>query len=183
MDKIALICIICGCILLLLIVAIIFIRRSNKKRFNKLQENLKKYKAEKESLENDNKITLSKDEEEIDTGEVKQNPIANEESENKTLKPIIEDFDFKPQNTKKTNQNNTNSIQSDNDFNQLDFLNQIRINKNSNRQQKKDDFEEFLDEHAYSRRIINKDIMSKIKNLPPEIKALILSNVFNKYDE
>ena len=39
MNTIALICIICGGILLLFIVAIIFIRRSNKKRFQKLSHN------------------------------------------------------------------------------------------------------------------------------------------------
>ena len=49
--------------------------------------------------------------------------------------------------------------------------------------EKTDDFEDFMNEHAYSRRIFNKDLLSKLRDLPPEIKAVILSNVFNKYDD
>ena len=45
------------------------------------------------------------------------------------------------------------------------------------------EFEDFLNEHALSRRILNKDILEKLKDLPPDIKAIILSNVFNKYDD
>ena len=59
---------------------------------------------------------------------------------------------------------------------------ELEKNLNSSKYMKKDEFEEFLDEHAYSRRIINKDLMNKLKSLPPEVKAVLLSNLFNRYD-
>ena len=40
-----------------------------------------------------------------------------------------------------------------------------------------------MNEHSYTRKILDNDIIDKLKNLPPEVKAIILSNVFNKYDD
>ena len=51
MSSTLLYCIIGGAVLLALIVATIFIRRSNKKRFQRLQENINKYKKENEEFD------------------------------------------------------------------------------------------------------------------------------------
>lgn len=198
MSMPILIGIICGGVLILLIIPIIFIRKANKKRFKKLQENLKKYKQEKEELEHDDKITLSKDPTEPDpfkTLEEKPEEKADKkenkaESANKNG-PIIEDYVTSSQTKSQARRDQTirttMTKQPRNVENKslADFFasERAKINQSSAKSEQKDDFEEFLDEHAYSRRILNKDILSKIKDLPPEIKAVILSNVFNKYDD
>lgn len=64
MSTTALICIICAGVLLFFILMIVLIRKSNKKRFNKLQENINKYKQENQEFDKNNKITLSKEAEE-----------------------------------------------------------------------------------------------------------------------
>lgn len=183
MDTVTLLCIIGGGVLLLVIIAIIFIRRTNKKRFNKLQENLDKYKAENKEFEHNAKITLAKDENKGEQTQIEgndQQPKIEEQKE----EPLIEEYDEEPLPTNFGQSTRKNS--SDSDFEKFLRENGIRphrTNKCNNATQNDDDFEEFLDEHAYSRRILNKDIMNKLKDLPPEIKAVILSNVFNKYED
>lgn len=191
MNTIALICIICGGILLLFIVAIIFIRRSNKKRFQRLQENLNKYKEENKNFEQDNKITLSKEPEAPqneniiqETREPADIKLENTQQENteKSQQPIIEEYDGwhdEPKEYKRKPQSISNE-----DFFKDELRKFIETNEKSKKKpDKTDDFEDFMNEHAYSRRIFNKDLLSKLRDLPPEIKAVILSNVFNKYDD
>ena len=191
MNTIALICIICGGILLLFIVAIIFIRRSNKKRFQRLQENLNKYKEENKNFEKDNKITLSKEPEAPQNESVTQETrepadikLENTQQENteKSQQPIIEEYDGwhdEPKEYKRKPQSISNE-----DFFKDELRKFIETNEKSKKKpEKTDDFEDFMNEHAYSRRIFNKDLLSKLRDLPPEIKAVILSNVFNKYDD
>lgn len=191
MNTIALICIICGGILLLFIVAIIFIRRSNKKRFQRLQENLNKYKEENKNFEQDNKITLSKEPEAPQNENIIQEinepadiKLENTQQENteKSQQPIIEEYDGwhdEPKEYKRKPQSISNE-----DFFKDELRKFIETNEKSKKKpEKTDDFEDFMNEHAYSRRIFNKDLLSKLRDLPPEIKAVILSNVFNKYDD
>ena len=170
MSTTALICIICAGVLLFFILMIVLIRRSNKKRFNKLQENINKYKQENQEFDKNNKITLSKEAEE-------PKEQAPEESAQPKEEPVIEEYIddrfLRKQPQREHMNRRTMPARNPN----------LQMQNNRNFSQKQDDFEQFLDEHAYSRRILNKDILSKIKDLPPEVKAVILSNVFNKYDD
>lgn len=168
MSTTALICIICAGVLLFFILMIVFIRRSNKKRFNKLQENINKYKQENQEFDKNNKITLSKEAEEPKEQAQEENAQPKEE-------PVIEEYidDRFLRNQPQREHMNRRTMPARNP----------NLQMQNNRNFKQDDFEQFLDEHAYSRRILNKDILSKIKDLPPEVKAVILSNVFNKYDD
>lgn len=169
MSSTLLYCIIGGAVLLALIVATIFIRRSNKKRFQRLQENINKYKKENEAFDNDNRIVLSKDEPESEKQEAQ--PVAHIKPEN----AVIEDYYEEP--PKPINQNRNRS-------NQYNYRrNNIKNAVKSQNQNEDDDFEQFLNEHSYSRKILSGDLISKLQDLPPEIKAVILSNVFNKYDD
>ena len=170
MSATALICIICAGVLLFFILMIVLIRRSNKKRFNKLQENINKYKQENQEFDKNNKITLSKEAEEPKEQVQEENAQPKEE-------PVIEEYidDRFLRNQPQREHMNRRTMPARNP--------NLQMQNNRNFSQKQDDFEQFLDEHAYSRRILNKDILSKIKDLPPEVKAVILSNVFNKYDD
>ena len=168
MSTTALICIIGAGVLLFFILMIVLIRRSNKKRFNKLQENINKYKQENQEFDKNNKITLSKEAEE-------PKEQAQEENAQQKEEPVIEEYidDRFLRNQPQRERINRRTMPARNP----------NLQMQNNRNFKQDDFERFLDEHAYSRRILNKDILSKIKDLPPEVKAVILSNVFNKYDD
>ena len=169
MSSTLLYCIIGGAVLLALIVATIFIRRSNKKRFQRLQENINKYKKENEAFDNDNRIVLSKDEPESEKQEAQ--PVVHTKPEN----AVIEDYYEEP--PKPINQNRNRS-------NQYNYRrNNIKNAVKSQNQNEDDDFEQFLNEHSYSRKILSGDLISKLQDLRPEIKAVILSNVFNKYDD
>ena len=168
MSTTALICIICAGVLLFFILMIVLIRKSNKKRFNKLQENINKYKQENQEFDKNNKITLSKEAEEPKEQAQEENAQPKEE-------PVIEEYidDRFLRNQPQRERVNRRTMPARNP----------NLQMQNNKNFKQDDFEQFLDEHAYSRRILNKDILSKIKDLPPEVKAVILSNVFNKYDD
>lgn len=169
MSSTLLYCIIGGAVLLALIVATIFIRRSNKKRFQRLQENINKYKKENEAFDNDNRIVLSKDEPESEKQEAQ--PVVHTKPEN----AVIEDYYEEP--PKPINQNRKRSDQYN--YRRNNIKNAVK----SQNQNEDDDFEQFLNEHSYSRKILSGDLISKLQDLPPEIKAVILSNVFNKYDD
>ncbi len=45
------------------------------------------------------------------------------------------------------------------------------------------DFNDFMNEHSYSRVISNKKLLKEMSKLPNKVKALLLGNVFNKFDD
>ena len=152
---------------------------------------MNKYKEENKNFEQDNKITLSKEPEAPqneniiqETREPADIKLENTQQENteKSQQPIIEEYDGwhdEPKEYKRKPQSISNE-----DFFKDELRKFIETNeKSKTKPDKTDDFEDFMNEHAYSRRIFNKDLLSKLRDLPPEIKAVILSNVFNKYDD
>ena len=170
MDTMTLIIIIAAVVLVLLIVAIIFIRRSNRQRFKRLQENLNKYKTENENFGKDNKVIIAKDENAVNT----------------TIDTNIENYGNKPKGEPITKYENKTIKMTKPD--RKNFYSQKKFSTDSKLDSASanivnDDFEEFMNEHSYTRKILDNDIMDKLKNLPPEVKAIILSNVFNKYDD
>ncbi len=46
-----------------------------------------------------------------------------------------------------------------------------------------DDFEKFMDEHSYGRLFADKNLFEQIKDLSPEMKAILFSGIFRPYDE
>lgn len=180
MDTITLIIIIAAVVLVLLVVAIIFIRRSNRKRFKRLQENLNKYKTENENFGKDNKVIIAKDENAVNT--TIDTNIENYGNKPKG-EPIIEDYVFEEPTPKYENKTiKMTKPDRKNFYSQKKFSTDSKLDSAS-ANIVNDDFEEFMNEHSYTRKILDNDIMDKLKNLPPEVKAIILSNVFNKYDD
>ena len=51
------------------------------------------------------------------------------------------------------------------------------------RKNRDQEFEDFLDEHAFSRKVFDKNLLNKIKKLPPEIKSVIMGNIFDKFND
>lgn len=191
MDLTTILIIIGAAIIAILIIAVIFIRISNKKRFKKLQDNIKKYKAENDNFGNEVNVKVSDDK----TATV-ENPTMveqyvpdNEVPSYQNNPPIIEDYDVDVEDDdddipdfipRRRNRDERRNVYG-RDRRASSMLN--RTHYESNDYDEDDDFEEFLNEHSYSRRILNNDLIKNLKDLPPDIKAIILSNVFNKYDD
>lgn len=180
MSTLSIIIIVCAVILVAIIALIVFIRLQNKKRFNKLQEDLKKYKAENEKIDNDDqKIFISEENGNINETKIIPN-LDTDVKIDEQKGPIIEDYVPEEQTMNVSPMYQKREKRSY--FAPKRFENNIRPEVKP-RKNEVDDFDEFMNEHSYSRRVLNNDIMGKIKNLPPEVKAIILSNVFNKHDE
>ncbi len=172
MSRTVLICIIVA-VLVVILAIVILVRRSNKKRYKKLQENIDKMKRQN-TQDIDDRITLSSKNEMID----------DHLEINQKVEPTVEDFD--------------NSLEEEKDLQPLSNENQsleqpmpFAMNTNISHppqspkkaQPRVDDFEKFMDEHAYSRKILGKDLRNNLKGLSPQVKALILTNVLNKFDD
>ena len=153
-------------VLIILAVAISSIQR--KKRINKLDESIKKFKEEANKSDVDTRLTIASD---IGEPYIEKDEIAEEQEEKleddflkeehmSKRKPIIEDFS---------------------DLDILNFDDDDDEKKSSKRRD--DDFEDFLDQHSYTRKIVNKNLLKKFNKLPPETKSIILGNVFNKFDD
>lgn len=156
--------IVCGGLLLLFILFIVFIRISNRKRFNRLQENLKKLEREKDDFENDKRISL------VDPAK-----IVPENSE-----AVIEDYQPEPSEDLHLEELQEEKFElPKEEFPMFDMEEETRLAR------KKHDaeFESFMEEHAFSRKILDKNLIDKLKKLPPEIQAVILNNVLDKFDD
>ena len=191
MDLTTILIIIGAAIIAILIIAVIFIRISNKKRFKKLQDNIKKYKAENDNFGNEVNVKVSDDK----TATV-ENPTMveqyvpdNEVPSYQNNPPIIEDYDVDVEDDdddipdfipRRRNRDERRNVYG-RDRRASSMLNRTHYESNDNDED--DDIEEFLNKHSYSRRILNNDLIKNLKDLPPDIKAIILSNVFNKYDD
>lgn len=159
--------IIIGVGILVVLIAIIAIAKiSNSKKSKNLDEKIKNLHKEKEDIENDNRITLPNDFEEVAVA-----PQANEELLNQA---IVEDYEN--QVSLEENQYKDNSMNVDFDF---------KSNKISNRDfaTGDDDFDKFMNEHSYSRRIFNKPLLDKIRSLPPDVRMMFLSNILDRHDD
>jgi len=67
-----------------------------------------------------------------------------------------------------------------NDFDIPDSDNDFEYKPN---QPVEDDFEKFMNEHSFSRKVFNKPLLERIKKLPPDIRMLILGNVLDRIDD
>ena len=161
MSRTVLICIIVAVFVVILAI-VILIRRSNKKRYKKLQENIDKMKKQN-TQDIDDRITLSS-----------KNEMVDDHFEvNQKVEPKVEDLD--------------SNLEEEKDLQPLSNENQSLERPIPQRPKKAqprvDDFEKFMDEHAYSRKILGKDLRNKLRGLSPQVKALILTNVLNKFDD
>jgi len=166
--------IICGGILFLLIAFIVMVRISNKRKFNRLQKNLKKLKQEKEDYDNDKRISIE------------ESPAVKEEIKEKKTNsesPLIEDYQEEEisDTVEEIVEEKLPEAEEDITFYDESIVNKERENQIRNQRNK--EFEEFMNEHSYSRKVLDKKLVNKIKELPPEIKAIILNNVFEKFDD
>ena len=166
MNKTTLLILIGVGVFVLLIGFIIIIRINNRKRFKKLQENLKKFRQENENLSQEDKISLPK-EEDFDMSSSSDIDFSNKDFGLDEEQGKFEDFQSV----------DTSPFSDLNEFSEVQFDMKPTLSKSD------DDFEKFMNEHSYSRKVFNKPLLEKIKKLPPDVRMLLLSNVFDRYDD
>lgn len=176
-----------GGLLLLVVFAIIFTVLSNKKSASSLQKSIDKYKGEIAlANERDPSILISPEvpekpaAEQADTQQAQPmqtqtDSLQPHESMPRQSRPIVEPYD---------DEQSVSAEKVSPSYAKAQAKKAMLAQQHQReRQQRHDDFEEFLDEHAYSRRIINKDILSTLQELPPDVKAVLISGLFNKPED
>ena len=160
--------IVCGVLLLLLILFIVFIRVSNKKRFNRLQENLQKLQQEKEDFDNDNRLSLEDNFSDKVSFEDETDDF-DDFAMKKIVQPAMpkeEAFSFE---------------ESFKNFESKPLSKEEAYRKERERRDR--DFQDFLNEFAYSRKILDKNLVDKLRGMPPEIQSVLLGSVFEKIED
>ncbi len=169
--------IICGGLLLLLILFIIGIRSSNKKRYNRLRDNLQKVQKEKEELAREGdasfhtgnvKVELSPDVDELN----------NHSFENVGLEEL--EIDEKP--SMPTQQEEGAKEEKQVEFDPTPLLDKTERERETNYRRDKE-FDKFLDEHSFSRKVLDKKMLNKLKQLSPEMQKVLLDNIFTKFED
>ncbi len=167
-----------GGILLLLILAIVCIRMANKKRYLRLRDNLQKFQREKEELsrEGDNalhngniKVELSPPVDPMNNHSFGQ-PVVEDYAPEEEVKelPLSEPLP-KPQPMPK-------EIETE------PLLDKTEMEQEG-RKKREIEFERFMDEHAFSRKVLDKKMIERLKKLSPEMQQVLLNNIFNKFDD
>ncbi len=201
-TAIIVVCAVCGFLILCLL--FLYKRLKNKSSNSKLDKEINRYKnmnkGEYDNSQTDTNNKKAKNERKI---EVKQ-----QKAKNKTLKlqdklntkVNIEnlegqesidnsDEDLKELYNETNPKNGYENHEIDNqksenvfneDFDESFFKQKNSKNKNLNRDE---DFDKFMDEFSYSRVPKNKSILEQIDKLPPKTKAIVLNNIFNKFDD
>ena len=154
----------------LIILAIVVSSVRKKNRINKLDESIKKFKEEANKSDVDTRLTIASD--------VAQ-PITEEDLITEKQEEKLEDDFFEEEHTPKRRP----IVEDFSDLDIFNFNDDDDEKKVSKSNKKDDDFEDFLDQHSYTRKIVNKDLLKKFNKLPPETKSIILGNVFNKFDD
>lgn len=176
MNSTLILIIVVVAVALLIALSITFLVLSNKKKSKKLQASLEKYNKEKQSDEEkiEDQVTIPK----------------NIVGENVSSEEIFGD-----------NPNSGFFYESKEEENEEDedddiFLDKREDNLRNRRQQRPqepveederrkrdEEFEQFLDDHAFSRKVFDKTLLEQIQDLPPDVKAIIFGNIFDKYDD
>ena len=159
----------------LIAVGMLFITISNKRKSKKLQEHLKKIKQEDKTKElEEQNISLSKtpqgenvSEEELFGSSGQQGFFAS----SKINPDAQDDYQRQPRQNKREEEELPRMPS------RPTYREEQEMRKNRDQE-----FEDFLDEHAFSRKVFDKNLLNKIKKLPPEIKSVIMGNIFDKFN-
>lgn len=172
-----------GVVLVGIIVLIVFLSiRKGKKNKNKLDDVLNKLHQEKDAIATQEKIEEEKKKEEDAFANITLSDDveeANDDFDGFFNNPNMPDVELDDLGLKKEPK-----IES---FNEMDDLfgdfNKPKRKKTSKKLSRDDEFEKFMDEHAYSRRVFDKSLLKEINELSPRMKAIMLTKAFDKFDD
>ena len=149
-------------LLVLFIVYVIIVRTANSRRYNK-----RFAKTLKSINEYNEKINYTEPEE---------------------VKPVVEEsYVQQPEQENLTQQEDKNAKAESERYAQMIKRIEERRRQEEEEQdlevEPKDDFEDFMDKHSYSRLFADKTLYEQIKDLSPELKAIIFSGLFKRIDD
>lgn len=195
MSTTTLLIIIGAGVLAILIAVFVVVRLRSRKKAKSLQENLNKYKKENEgSIENDARISLPSENARIENKPANEIPTRDEGNNidvqvNKTINKsgaIVEDYVPDVEQPLPSMYPKMTETYDDMSFEENSYAETYKSSENmyqSNPFQQEDDFDKFMNEHSYSRKVFNKTLLDKFKKLPPDVRMLLLSNVFDRIDD
>ncbi|MBE7074003.1 MAG: hypothetical protein E7379_02825 [Clostridiales bacterium] len=157
-------------------ICIVVTRKKNKKKRLKLDENIKKFTDEKASIDKKEKADEDKRKEAKAFENISLTEDVEEEFKDLFSNPVVTSGADKMDVEVGPNQNKDEIEQ---------FLKELENQQNPKKKKKSRDeeFEDFLREHSYTKKVIDDELLEEIKKLSPRMKALILGNVFHKYDD
>ena len=166
------IAIVCVAIVLVAVLAFVIVKKKRKKTTKKLDDKISKLKKEQDAL-SQKEIEFDNDQKEKDAfSHIKLTDDIEEE-----LGMKEESFVPNVDNELEIEQNKYGHFQK-----VPPRFGPPPPFRKTKRNTRDDDFEQFLNEHSYSRRIFDKTILDSIKDLSPKLKAIIIGNLFDKYD-
>lgn len=182
--------IIIGVVAVVFIIALItFLSITNKRKSKQLQDNLTKYKQQNKEEENTsislstNEVGQNISEEELFSDDFKEPEVEEKIDDFKDFDFNFDDFlpktNFKPRDMEEGRREDRPRSFNENSFPRRPDHRRIEREKKA----RDDDFEQFLNEHSFTRKVFDKSLLSQIKKMPPEIKAVIMSNVFDKFHD
>ena len=179
MSTLHIILIICAGLVFAVVSFITFISLTNRRKSKKLQENLNKYKQEtKKEEEQTQAVTIAHDEKGESMSE--EDLFSDDEFGSKN-------GGFFTSNKKEDEEDEFNFEEEFKDDREEELPRMPRKpsyrEEMQKRKQNDAEFEKFLDEHAFSRKVFDKPLLEKIKKLPPEIKSIIMGNIFDKFND
>ena len=176
MSRSLVILIIAAVVLIGIIAAVIsFVTISNKAKSKKLQENIEKYKKENANNGLGENLDLSKN-------VLGENVTEEEIFSNKQQQVSNDDFFNEDKDLKQSREPQMQTLNDDEDYPRMPDFN----SKNNEEQAKRNrdqEFEDFLDEHAFSRKVFDKNMLEQIQDLSPEQKLMLMENIFGRLDD
>lgn len=171
----------CGFVGLMVIFGIIA-HAHGKKKEKKLDESIELLKKEREGLENEGNLTLLVEKDIPEQASVEnldlQEEMQPQKIEEEKQEQILEEEDLQDDDFDISSNKEFETLFSRKGKDAFDFPKMKKPLPKKNAEE--DDFERFLDKHSYTRRIIDKNLLNKIKKLPPDVKAVLLSNIFTR---
>jgi len=171
--------IIAGAVLVLagiIVLIVVTSRKKGQKNAKKLEENISKFKSENEAFDKKAKADADKKKEEDAFANITLTDDVENEFEDVFLQTPH------PKHEEKSDEIDFGKRKPRFDLQDDFFTNKAKTGKNS-KKNRDEEFEAFLNEHSYSRRVLDNELLAEIKNLSPKTKAIILGNLFNKFED
>ncbi len=187
MTAIIVVCSVCGVLILVLLFA--YRKMSKKSSTSKLDEEINKYKRINEGsyFENANVSTEQKNKKQLKKGKKEQKAAKKAQKlQQKVSNSVnIDDLEDKAEQYDQNQESFTTKRDESNLKNVGEKYNPFEEQEKITSQKKytRDDFDDFMNEYSYSRAAVNKNLLKQMEKLPPKVKALVLGNIFNRFDD
>ena len=185
MTAIIVVCSICGVLIIALLIAFKVMGSRGSK--HNLDDQIEKYRKIGAGEISEYSETVKIDKKQLKNQKNQQKASIKTEKLQKKLnqKVEIEELDESLEETQETESNVQGLIESHSSsyLDESKTTSQKIMQKKQNQRDRDKEFDDFMNQHSYSRVVSNKNLIKQMNKLPNKVKALLLGNVFNKFDE